>query len=184
MTNPPPNWMPWPAGITRGQAQAQIDAAAGGDQLPYLSLPAAPSATGVAWPAANTAEFIRFRVGKALAITQMAYGVGTAAGNVDLGIYAGDGTTWTRLASTGSTPAAGSGTQTIALSAPLTLQPGTDYWLAMAADSTALAAMRQSFASPMGLFGFQYFAKAAAFPLPATVTVPAGTTYTPWIGAQ
>lgn len=71
------------------------------------------------------------RAAKPLTFTQMSYQVGAAAGTVDLGIYSFDGTNFVRVGSTGATAAAGSSNiQTIALTAPATLQPGTDYWLA------------------------------------------------------
>lgn len=161
----------------------------GGGQLPFLSEPPAASSTGVAWPTANAAVFARVRVGAPLRVTRMHTFIGAASGNVDLGLYRSDdgGTTLTRIASTGSTAASGTNAeQVIALTAAVTLVPGIDYYLAMAADNATVTVARQTISSGMAVLGNHYVGKASSFPLPTTVSSLGGLTgaYVPFMGAD
>lgn len=89
----------------------------------------------------------RVRVGKPVPVTQMSYGVGTASGNVNLGIYTYNPATatYTLVAWTASTAAAGASViQTIPLVAAYTMLPGVDYALAFQADNGTITAQRTS----------------------------------------
>lgn len=97
--------------------------------------------------AANTVYLKRLpRIAVPKTITQIEYWVGTANGNVDAGYYTStDGSTFTRVASAGSTAAAGSGEwQALVLTAPLTRVPRVDYWIAFGTDSASLTTGRLS----------------------------------------
>lgn len=156
----------------------------GGAQPDYVETFAGPLAA--ASTVANQANFVRVRVAKAITVTTMAYIVGTASGNVDLGIYDSPdgGATLTRLSSTGSTAAAGtSAIQAIALTTPVTLTPGKDYWFAFAADNGTITAMRLSTVPTYNSRKNRALAKAANFPLPTSVaSLASGLTY--WLEAS
>lgn len=131
------------------------------------------NATGVAsaaWPAANRAIFIPFKVDVATEYNRFLLSNGaTAAGNFDAGIY--DGLTLARLASTGSTPQAGTSVfQSVNFTAAVTLQPGMYYW-AVAMDGTTGTVFRVSAIDleMISLWGIRQMA--AAFPLPATAVL-------------
>lgn len=120
-----------------------------------------------AWPAANTAYFMPFTVEQPFTVTQIFTYTQTSSGNIDMGIYAEDGT---RLTSTGSTAASGTNTVQAVDITDITLTPGR-YYLAMAVDNTTHSAYRWS-----NNFGLEFqratgcFQMASAFPLPATAT--------------
>lgn len=73
-------------------------------------------------------------------LTQIVYKVGTQNGNIDLGVYSFDGTTMTKVATTGSTACPASGIARTTLSA--TLNPGTRYYLAFITDSASATFIR------------------------------------------
>src|SRR5437762_10134159 len=109
----------------------------GGQQFEFVETdPIADFTSTAVWFSINAAHLTRVRVGRPLPVTQMSYYVATASGNVNLGIFTYAAGVWTPASITGSTAAAGAGAiQTIALATPLTLQPGVNYALAMAADN-------------------------------------------------
>lgn len=139
------------------------------------------SATGAAWPAANDALFVPFRVPTAVTVYQMACGTGTGtAGNFDLGIYDAGGN---RLVSTGSTAKTTATSERIVNVTDTTLLPGL-YYLAMATDGVtnylqAGSGLNLGFGKLLGMRK-----TASAFALPATVTYATITaTYIPIIAA-
>jgi hypothetical protein len=85
---------------------------------------------------ANTAHFVPFTVRREQRVTTCIFGVGTASGNLDIGIYDDAGV---RLGSTGSfaCPTAGVA-KTQALTGTVTLRPNTRYWRAVWADNTTV----------------------------------------------
>lgn len=164
-----------------------ITQAAGGDQMDFIETYNATTASTAGAVVANDANFQRVRVAKPIAVTTMAYLVGTASGNVDLGIYdsSDGGTTLTRLASTGSTAASGStAIQAIALTASLVLVPGKDYWLAFAADNATITAVRVGPTAAYIARKQRSFLKASSFPLPASVASLSGGIRFFWLEAS
>lgn len=141
------------------------------------SMGGAPASS--AWPAANRAIFVPFRLSRPWPCVSawLANGATVAGTNhCDIGIYSEDGT---RLASTGSTVTTGTNViQRIALAA--TLGSGV-YYMALALDSTETV-FRSAFSSgPSRASGT--LQQAAAFPLPATATFAAlASTYMPVFG--
>lgn len=118
----------------------------GGDQLEFVET-YAPIASTTAAIVSATVYLGRVRVGRPLPVTQLSYVVGTASGNVNLGIYTYDpaAATYALVAWTASTAAAGSSvTQTIALVTPYVMSPGVDYALAFQADNAVITAQRAS----------------------------------------
>jgi hypothetical protein len=80
-------------------------------------------------------------------MTKLSVFIGTASGNVDVGIYSSDGTTLTRLVSSGSTAAAGaSAVQTITV-ASAALVPSFSYYLAVAPDNATVTIGRVAITS-------------------------------------
>ena len=151
----------------------------GGNQFDFVETFPAGLFNALTVLSANAAYLTLVRVARPIVVTQITYGLGTASGNVDLGIYdsADGGTTLTRLGSTGSTAATGTNTtQTIALTAAVTLVPGKDYWLAFAVDNATLTPYRgaNQTAPSIGGIGVRSVAKATAFPLPTSITGHSG----------
>lgn len=156
--------------------------ASDGGQLWVETAPFAAFASAAAWPVANTATLTKVRTAKPITVSSVTIFIGAAAGNVDVGIYSLTGSTWNRLASSGSTAAAGTNAvQTINLTAPIALSPHVDYWIAVVADTTTtLTIGRLAPPAALGGFGNGNVSKASSFPLPSQITTPAATSYTPW----
>lgn len=98
-------------------------------------------------------------------ITRIAFGVGTASGNMDIGIYfSDDESTFTRLFAQGSfaTPATGAIKKTVA-STTLTPVAGRRWYWGFGCDNTT-ATFDHVGAVPPG------YKKAASFPLPSSIT--------------
>ena len=143
-----------------------------GGQLPYVATPTMMVANTTAALAANTGYLQRFRVAAPLTIGRITYFVGTASGNVDVGVYRLDGgDTLTRLASSGSTAAVGAAaTHTVPLTASVTLVPGVDYYLAFAPDNATVTIGRTTPNSFWSSMGKTAVSRATSFPLPASMT--------------
>lgn len=134
-------------------------------------------ALSTAWPVANTAYFIPFRLRQRSVFKQIVVGGGsTAGGNFDVGIYDLFGN---RIVSSGSTAKVTSG-ESIANITDTTLGRGV-YYMAMAADiTTNYIAISPFNISILKLCGIKELT--SAFPLPATVTlVTLASSYLPSI---
>jgi hypothetical protein len=164
--------------------QAAIDKAAA--LMPFVeTFPAHMVNAPVASMAADYLYFCRVRVGAALTIDTMTYEVGVAAGNVDLGVYTESGGTWTRVARTGVTAAAGAtALQSIALESAYTLEPGIDYYLTLACDNATLTVSRAGVNGVTSFYGYRAGRKSSTFGatgLPETFTSPISHTAAIWI---
>lgn len=127
---------------------------------------------GSAWPSANLAIYIPFRVTRAFTFNSIAICIGSAAGNLDAGVYNADGT---KIVSTGST-AVGANVNTISVTST-TLGPGL-YYFALACSSTSCQPMCYAFTSTAkaGIIrALGVSQQASALPLPATMTPAANT---------
>jgi hypothetical protein len=142
--------------------------------------------------AANTAYFARFVPRRQFVVDRVHIRVQTAdtADNpVDVGIY--DGRTLAKIASTGAVTGKlnSTGVKVIDLTAPVTLEEGQIYYVAVAPGTVTTSAVIQAasianagFSEIMGTAAGDYLAgsQAAAHPLPATATIGAtGTTGLP-----
>jgi hypothetical protein len=138
---------------------------------------AAAAAASSAWPAANRALFVPFRVPVPVTVYKMAVGAGaTAAGNFDVGIYDSIGN---RLVSIGAT-AKGASVEHILNITDTLLLPGL-YYMGMAADGTnnyiGISLGQLAFAKLLGMRQM-----ASAYTLPSTATYATMTTgYVPSI---
>lgn len=124
---------------------------------------------------ANAGNFISFQVFVAVTVTKAYVRItsGGGSGNIDLGIYSSNGTTLTRIASTGSTacPAA-SNNASLTFTASVTLTPGTLYYSAAASDNVIAALNGTAFTPPFsGTVSTWVATVPTSFPLPATVSV-------------
>jgi hypothetical protein len=109
-----------------------------------------------------------------ITVSKIHLGINVQSGNVDVGIYSLSGTTLTRVASAGgiACPAVNADGD-IALSASVTLQPGTLYYLAIACDNVTA-----SFYANLGppnlqnapIAGQMIYRFLGAYPLPASLT--------------
>ena len=151
-------------------------ASTGGDQFDFVSShgPITRTASIAAGTqTANSASLILVRVGRPITITSLTIYIGTASCIVDVGIFTRSGTTYTLVASSGSTAAAGTNaTQTIALTAAYTLQPGIDYYFAEVADNGTVTIGRSSaVAATVPAIGVENGIKASLFPLATFTTI-------------
>ncbi len=124
-----------------------------------------------AWPAANDAIFVPFYIQQFTNVTRLYVVNGTAAsGNMDVGIYNGDGTL---IISSGSTAQSGTNQPQFFNIADTMLAPG-DYYIACSIDGTGGTVFR----SNLSVIRMQEggCAKAtSAMPLPAIATLVAST---------
>lgn len=132
------------------------------------------------WPLANRAIFVPFRIKGRINVAQLFSSNGAAvSGNIDLGIYAIDGT---RILSKGSTAQAGTSALQ-ALDVTDKFIAAGSYFFACALDNTTgtLLALASGTLGLTILTGC--YQMASAFPLPATATFAALTSdYVPAIG--
>jgi hypothetical protein len=132
-----------------------------------------------AWVAANTAIFIPFRLSSAMLMKLLfVYNGSSVSGNIDVGIYAKDGT---KLVSSGSTAQAGtSAFQTFDIADTL-IGPGVFYLAAVMDNGTGHTTRLTPGVAIGRLLGAAQMA--TAFPLPATATLAALTaSYWPLVG--
>ena len=138
------------------------------------------ASSGAAYPTANKAIFIPFRLLKPTRITKLWVLNGAiVSGNLDLGIYTSDGTC---IASAGSTAQAGASViQIITLGTAIRLPCGL-FYMAIAVDNITATVFRTGVdAYLLKVLGMAQMA--SAFPLPVTVTFAAvASSYIPTIG--
>jgi len=120
----------------------------------------------------NRAQFSPFRLQAPITVKRLFCANGTAVnGNIDLGIYAYDGT---RIISTGSTAQAGTSVVQSITIADTLIGPG-DFWFAFVMDNATGTVVRLNMSSTPGAKRAGIMEKTSAFPLPATVTMAANT---------
>ena len=137
-----------------------------GGQLPYVSTLSFDAATGVSTFAANTVVVTRFRVFAPISVNQATVFIGTASGNIDIGVWRSNETTLTLLTSTGSTAAAGTNaTQTIALLSAVTLLPGIDYYAGCVPNNATVTFGRAAVNAAFSTLGKRSVSIGSAFPL-------------------
>jgi hypothetical protein len=131
------------------------------------------AAAGPVAAAANVAYLGAFQVHRRKTVTAVRLRIGAASGNIDVGIYDNAGV---RLGSSGSVacPAAAVNA-TVALTAPVTLEPGKRYFAAYAQDNAvATQAVMSGISGPFtGAHPSHSGQAAASFPLPANINVGA-----------
>jgi len=121
--------------------------------------------------AANAAYLICFQVFRAVTVSNTIIKVATQSGNIDVGIYSSDGTTATRLGSTGSIACPAVSVRSVnALTAGVDLVPGTRYFAAFAADNATASLGIVTGLTPMVNPATYGGSIATSFPLPATIT--------------
>lgn len=133
------------------------------------------------WPGANRALYVPFRLTVPFTFNSISTPLGTASGNLDLGVYSVDGT---KIVSTGST-AAVANVNTISVT-PTLLGPGLFYF-GMAADNTTLAVYSLLLTGALSavplIRSVGCGQQATAFPLPSSIAFAANTgTIIPIIG--
>jgi hypothetical protein len=172
------DWPPFEAALGHGATIHTFSAECLGAHL--------TSSSGVgsaAYPAADRAHFLPFRVNRPTLITKlMAYNGSTASGNIDVGIYSHDGT---RLVSTGSTAQSGTSALQVFDVTDTWLGPGR-FYLAVAMDNTTGTLFRATLGSTQIDAGIGLLIEASAFPLPATATfatISGAAAFVPIIGA-
>lgn len=136
-------------------------------------------------PGANFLGCVWLTVLRELTVSQVKFYVATQNGNIDIGIYQSDGTTLTKIASTGSTAVGAIGMQTIALTGSVTLDPANDYYLGFILDGTGSLGRPASLVNAaVSLQEKMAVTKAQTFPLPATTTLASlssGIASIPWV---
>lgn len=141
---------------------------------------------------ANQAYFVKIRFPRALRVSALLIYVTVQANNVDVGLYDCEtvglhdtSSTLRWLASSGSTAVgAANAVQSLALTAPVTVIPNKDYWLALAADNATPAFGRIGPVAAFMTYDLRTATKATSFPLPTTTVTTFGSgSNTPWIAA-
>lgn len=119
-----------------------------------------------AWPTANKALFVPFRIFKPITVTQMmVMNGGTVSGNLDLGIYNLNGSL---IVSKGSTAQSGINAPQLLDITDTPLQPG-HYFMACAFDgNTGTTSRSAPLTQYLEVLGVQQML--TAFPLPSTAT--------------
>jgi hypothetical protein len=154
-----------------------------GDNTSFLACTIDPRLLGagvaVAMAATNNAIFERIELGERAVISKIGLIVGTASGNISVGVYSNNGSPGTnaapatRKATSGAVACPAAGYQEIALTTAVALEDGD--WLALSADNTTATframAATQALAAAKGLSGLQ----ATAHPLPATAVATFGS---------
>ncbi len=137
---------------------------------------AAATPSSAAWPTANTAYYIPFRIPHGMIVANMFIINGaTINGNLDIGIYSTDGT---RLISSGSTAHAGANIiQTVAIS--ITLGAGL-FYMALAFDGNTATVGYCGLGHARWTRCAGIVQQANAFVLPATATFATCTTSVAW----
>ena len=132
------------------------------------------------WPAANLAIYQPIMLERDTAIARLwCYNGTTAAGNVDVGIYAADGTL---LTSAGSTAQSGTSTLQVFDVTDLRIGPGLYYIAMVCSDATATAFGLSITSAQIGRV-VGAFQEASAFALPAGATFAAyAQTTVPLVG--
>lgn len=133
-----------------------------------------------AWPTANMALYIPFTLNQTITVQKFFTANGTATGNnVDIGLYAQDGT---RLVSAGSTAQSGTSTIQYYSVTPLTIGPGA-YYLALAVNGASSTFVAHTAGSSRNFKAVGVYEQTSAFALPATATFATTTrTFVPLIG--
>lgn len=133
-----------------------------------------------AWPAANLAMYVPFRVVTPIIATQMfVLNGGTANGDIDIGIYDSSGT---RLISSGATAQSGTNTFQLIDITDTLLGPG-QFYLAISLSSGTGTTTRVNTSSAQLLQCYGLAQEASAHPLPVTATFATiGQAYVPIFG--
>jgi hypothetical protein len=122
--------------------------------------------SSVAWPTANLALFVPFRLFMPATAYQLLFLVGaTGAGNVDVGIYDSQKNL---IVSSGSTLMSLTASTWQELNITDTLLLPGDYLLAAACSLTTATCFRGTANDEVGLATMPLYEQASAFPLPAT----------------
>lgn len=131
-----------------------------------VSIATTTPTTSTTWPTANLALYCPIVLDDLMLVKNIIIANGAAvSGNVDVGIYAADGT---RLVSSGSTAQAGTNVSQVFDVTDTQLGPGL-YYLAIALDNTTGTVFGKTIVAAIGqLAGMAQ--QASAFPLPATAT--------------
>lgn len=126
-----------------------------------------------AWPAANRAIYIPFKVSEPILVKRLfVYNGATASGNADIGIYssrAADRLPDVRLVSAGSTAQAGTSDLQVFDVTDTWLGPGLFYW-AFALDNTTGTVTRLNFGGTREGQLSGCMMQSSALPLPAAAT--------------
>ena len=126
-------------------------------------------AASAVWTASNRAIYIPVWLSAPIVAVQLfAYNGSAVSGNIDVGLYAGDGT---RLVSSGSTAQSGTSALQAFNITDTELGPGLCY-LAVALDNTTGTVFRVAGNTELQR-GLGLFMQETAFPLPATATFAA-----------
>ena len=173
------DWTRLPSGIYSGMGLVTISVSSKFSIFQGQKL--ATSYASAAWPSANLAIYIPFRVASPVKILTLFWmnGTGTQSNNCDIGIFTADGT---KIASSGNTAKSGaSAIQSVNPTTQPTIGPGLYYWGISNSGTQNFVRCNVFAGSQLRLMGVSQQASANA--LPATWT-PASMAqqYIPFIG--
>lgn len=124
---------------------------------------------------ANTAAFCRIVIPRPVVVNRLWCSINISSGNIDLGLYADDGTgasPGAKLVSTGSTASPGTGSRSFSV-ADTTIPAGV-VWFAVSADNGTLQLARSTFGVVASATGS--CTKTSSFPLPSSISSPSAST--------
>lgn len=146
---PQPVLLPVSYGATSGTAFGDVDM---GTFKPLLDLSIGPLNTvpGTLAPmgAANSGIGGWFQVQNTVTVSKAEIQIGISSGNICVAIYSQTGLSW--VASSGSVACPAAGIRDISFTAPVTLNPGTQYYVYIAADNTTATFLMTQLASASG----------------------------------
>jgi hypothetical protein len=157
-----------------------------GDTRFFETVPSVGTAFTDAALGANTAYLTRVHIPDPMTCFEATHALGATGGafHADAGVYFSDGTTLTRLGSTGSQSLASvNALSSRAFTALFDVYPGFDYYVGFACDSATPTFMKCIGTAFITALRHQTIAFTSAFPLPSTLTVASGviTGNQPWV---
>lgn len=162
---------------------------AGGGQLPWLeTFPVMGSAAGTATLTANRLYLVRTRLAKPQTITKATvFNGATVSGNVDPVIYSSDGTTLTKLVSSGGTALSGANAGQDITLATTTLPAGVDLYCGLAVDNATATLLRATLSfsgsGDAGGKANRNVSVSASYPAPSSIAAASLSTANtiPWV---
>lgn len=141
-------------------------------------IPLGGSLSNFAHPVNNKAFLMPFQVLQAnCTVTTLIGSIGIQSGNIDVGVYMYDGTTFTKIVSLGSTACPAASTNVVYNITDTVFYRGVRYYYAIAADNTTVTFGRWSADATITPFATSFgFSKVTSFPLPATIISAAAST--------
>lgn len=138
--------------------------------------------TSVSAVVANTLNLGKFRVPRPMTIAAIGVYIGASAGNMTVGIFTSDGTTWTPIRQSAATlETATSAEQVFPLTSSIALVPGVDYWHGEASTGAPTLLRTALTGSAAQGSGQKIIAKSSYLPTGGSFTAPTTPSSMYWV---